>query len=326
MLYQLSYRAAVMAKRRVALSGRKYSRRPRARNGAPTFHAFSLPAMPVRLLLLVLGLLTAAPLALAFARGDGQLALYAVPGAVLLAVALVFKPELDWAYYTRRPADLDAPVVKLLEAKRPRWYDELPEADRLRLRQRTHLTVLGLDFKPQTQEETELPGDFAALLAAQLARLTWRLAPKHAIPFPYENVVVYPHPFPSRQFPHDFHASELYDEDGVVLLSLHQALPGTLDPQEYFNVALYEWVRACMRAWGTTSADGLPTWEGALREMLGYEERWVREGIGLPAEAIDGAAVLQVLRLDFPSAFAKTYPSLAVVLADQLKPRESREA
>ena len=276
--------------------------------------------MPVRLLLLVLGLAAAAPLALAFLRDDGQLALLAIPGAVLLAVALVFKPELDWAYYTRRPADLDAPIVRLLEGKRPPWYAELPEPERLRLRRRTHLTALGLDFRPQTQEETELPADLGALLAAQLARLTYRFAPAHAIPTPYEHVVVYTHPFPSRQYPEDFHASELYDEDGVVLLSIHQALPAALDPREYFNVALYEWVRACKRAWRTREAEGLPPWPEALREATGYEERWVREGIGLPEGAIDGAAVLEVLRLDFPEAFAKTYPDLAAEMAARLRP------
>lgn len=276
--------------------------------------------MPVRLLLLVLGLLTAAPLALAFVRDDGTYGLYAIPGAVLLAVAFVFKPELDWAYYTRRPADLDAPIVKVLEGKRPPWYADLAEADRLRLRQRTHLTVLGLDFKPQTQEDTELPADIEALLAAQLARLTFRLPPTHAIPLPYEHVVVYTHPFPSRQFPEHFHACELYAEDGVVLLSLHQALPAVLDPREYFNVTLYEWVRACARAWDVTPPPDLPEWPEALRGALGYGERWVREAIGLPHEAIDNTAVLQVLRLDFGEAFAKTFPSAAESLAAALAP------
>lgn len=276
--------------------------------------------MPVRLLLALLGLATLAPLAVAFLQDDNAVAYYAIPGAIAFAVAFVFKPELDWGYYTRFPADLDEPIVRLLEAKRPGYYARLDEVDRLALRQRTALTAMGLDFKLQTQEETELPADFAALLALQLARLTVGLSPKHAIPLPFEVVVVYRHPFPSRQFPKTPHNSELYPEDGVVLVSLHQALPAALDPGEYFNIALYEWVRACRHAWGrgTVALDGLPRWEEALHAMLQRPSTWISKAVGL--DDLDNVAVLHVLRLDFPEAFAKTYGALEAGLVRDLHP------
>ena len=276
--------------------------------------------MPVRLLITLLALSALIPLGLAVANDDAAVALYAVPGALLFAVAFVFRPELEWAYYRRYPSDLGAPVVKLLETKLPGYYARLSEGERLALRQRTELTASGLDFKPQTQEATTLPADFAALLAIQLARLTVGLSPKHTIPQPFEIVVVYRHPFPSRQFPEHVHNSELYEEDGVVLLSLHQALPAAMDPSEYFNIALYEWVRACGIAWGVPEVEDLPDYATALDAVLGREPYWVRDAIGLPDEAIDDTAVLQVLRLDFPEAFAETYPALHDRLAVALRP------
>ena len=279
--------------------------------------------MPVRLLIALLALAALAPLTLAFLNDDSGLALYAIPPALLFAVAFVFRPELEWAYYTRFPSDLDAPIVRLLETKLPAYYARLNERDRLALRQRTELTASGLDFKPQTQEPTELPADFAALIAIQLARLTVGLSPKHAVPTPFEIVVIYRHPFPSRQFPEHVHNSELYAEDGVVLLSLHQALPAALEPEEYFNIALYEWVRACRLAWGRSddALGELPRWQDALAETLQRPASWIADAVALPE--LDNVAVLHVLRLDFPEAFAKTYPTHAATLARELRPEST---
>ncbi len=274
--------------------------------------------MPVRLLIVLLGLLSAAPLGYAFLNDSGATGLYAIPFVIALALAVIFKPELDWAYYTRYPPDLEKPVILLLETKQPAWYKRLTTVDRLALRRRTALTLLGLDFKPQGMEDGSLPGDIEALIAAQAARLTVGLSPKHAIPEPFEHIVVYRHPFPSPQFPDQFHASELYAEDGVIMLSLHQALPALLDPHEYFNIALYEWARAFELAWYGKGAASptVPTCEDMLRDVLARPSSWVFDAVGL--SIVDDLAVAQTLRLDFPEAFAKTYPTLASELERRL--------
>ncbi len=273
--------------------------------------------MPVRLLLVALGLLAAAPLVYAFLYDDGGVGLWSVPFIILLALGFVFKPELDWAYYTRYPVDLDGRITELLDVKQPRWYSQLSAPDRLALRQRTALTLMGLDFKPQGLGDDALPADVEALLAAQVARISIGLSPKLIIPAPFENVVVYKHPFPSPQYPRVFHASELFAEDGVIMLSLHQALPATLDPQEYFNIALYEWARAFeLFLHGATAArPPTPTTAEMLDAALGRPGSWVVDAIGLPV--VDDLAVAQVLRLDFPEAFAKTYPALGTELASR---------
>ena len=276
--------------------------------------------MPIRLLIAVLGLLAAVPLLFAFLNDDGSLGFYSIPFVIALALGIIFKPELDWAYYTRYPADLDPRIVELLEVKRPKWYADLSTRDRLHLRQRTALTLLGLDFKPQGLIDDEgLPADVEALLAAQAARLSMRLSPKQSIPAPFENIVVYKHPFPSPQYPERFHASELYPEDGVVMLSLHQALPACLDPQEYFNIALYEWARAFELSihGGTATRPAVPTCSEMLHALLARPEPWIVDAIGLPT--VDDLAVAQVLRLDFPEAFAKTYPALARALSERFR-------
>ena len=266
--------------------------------------------MLIRIVLLILGLLTAAPLAYAFLNDDGAVGLYALPGVILLAIGIVFKPELDWAYYKRYPRDLDQEIVRLLETKQPSWYARLDMAQRRELRQRTFMTQLGLDFKPQGEEGEALPADIEALIAAQAARLSMRLSPKQYVPGAFENIVVYKNPFPSPQHPDRFHASELYAPDGVIMLSLHQALPACLHPEEYFNISLYEFARAFEYAnqglW--PAPPEVPQYDRLLRLTLGRDHTWVQQAVGL--DEIDDLAVAVVLWMDFPEAFAKTVPAL----------------
>ena len=264
--------------------------------------------MIVRSVLALLLVVTLVILGLGFLRDDGQLAMWALPPLLVAAVLFVFRPQLEWAWRRRYPADLDDDLVRLLETRRPPWYARLSAADQLALRQRVALMVDGFDFRVQSQEERTMPADLAALLVAQAARLS--LLTGVLIPEPFETVVVYRHPFPSPQFPEQLHHSELYAPDGVILLALPYAVPGAAESQTYFNLALYEFARAYATVLPPPSAPAptLPPWPEAVRAVVGAEPTWVTGAIGL--EEVDAPAVFVVLALDFPEAFAKTYPAL----------------
>lgn len=244
--------------------------------------------MFVRACIAVLVVITGVILALAFVRDDGQLALYAVPSAVLLAGALAFKPQLDWAYYKRFPADLDEPLRRLFEARYPGWYQAMSGEERLAFRQNTALVRLGIDFKGQGFDGESVPEDIAVVLASQLTRL---LPEGQHVLRPFETVVVYQHAFPSPQFPEHWHHSELFEEDGVLLFDSEAALSGILEPATHFNIALYEWVRAAAIVGVRSVRDGAEGIAEARRE-------WVTEAVGLPEEAIDWRAVAYALTLD----------------------------
>ena len=254
--------------------------------------------MPVRLLIVLLAVATAVPLALAWRADDGAVAVYAVPFALAFAAALAFRPQLDWAYYRRRPADLEAPVRALFAAQLPGYYQALDADAQRRFRERVFLTRLGLDFKPMAMGDAEeLPPDLQALLASQLARVLDGL-PRFTVT-PFETVVVYRHPFDSPEHPGVFHHSELYAEDGVLIFNLEYALPGILRPRERFNVVLYEWLRAAAQA---DPPVALPTppdgpWEDLVARLARRTPDWVTGAVGL--EVVDETAVKRVLAMEF---------------------------
>ena len=276
--------------------------------------------MLIRVFITGLATLAVGLLAAGILLESSALGLAAVPFVIGLVLALAFRPQLEYAYLRRRPRDLDEPLVKLLETQAPPWYAERDEDARARLRRLTVLVQRAFDFRGQGFPGGEVPDDVQALLASQAARA---LEPSDRVTMePVETMVVYKHAFPSPRFPEHWHHSELFAEDGVVLLDMERAVPGIMTPRTYFNVALYECIRGATLA-ATAPAyppdlPDLPDWRAAAKALAGAEPNWVAGNIGLPEEFIDGEAVLQVLRLDFAEAFAKTYPAAAAHLAPRL--------
>ena len=58
----------------------------------------------------------------------------------------------------------------------------------------------------------------------------------------YEKVVLYPHPFMTPKI-ETVHASETNFEEGVLLFSVDQLIPGMTQYHRFFNIGLYEFVR-----------------------------------------------------------------------------------
>jgi len=248
--------------------------------------------MFIRFCIAVLVVIAGALLTFAFLNDDGQLAVYAIPVVLLIAAALAFKPQLDWAYYTRNPIDLDEPLRRLFADKLPAWYQGMSEADRLAFRQNTSLARRGIDFKGQGFPDDTVPEDFAVLLASQLARF---LPDGVFVIPPFETVVVYKHRFPSPQYPEQWHSSELFVEDGVLLFDVEQAIPGIFDPEGHFNIVLYEWIRAA-RLTGHVSRDSLEAIDEL--ELSAALQRRVLDAIGLAEPDIDWSAAKLTLQHD----------------------------
>lgn len=253
--------------------------------------------MPVRILIALLVVTSVSLLAYGFLEDESSYAVAAIPVVVLLAVCVTFKPQLDWWYYRKFPSDLEPPVVKHFAAALPDWYQRRSEAEKLAFRQNLFLVRMGLDFKPQGGEGDELPVDLAAILAVPLTRILEGTG-KHTLE-PFENVVVYKHAFPSPAYPKQWHNSELYAEDGVILLNLDRAVPGVLNPQAHFDIAMYEWLRAAKLVGLSHEAGATPgaEWRRMLASVSSHDERWVLDAIGL--EEVDGEAVVRTLVRSF---------------------------
>ncbi len=174
-------------------------------------------------------------------RVDESYLNYVIPLVVILVLIYVLGPQIDWWWYERYPPDVDAPVRKMLEKTNP-FYNRLSEVEKQKFRQRLQLFVTGTNYMPKGWEK--IPEDAKYAIAANAVQLNFH---KKDFLFPkYENVVVYPTPFPSPQYPEQFHPSEVFKEDGVLLFSAEQIMWGLLNPTQYYNVGMHEYVKVFM--------------------------------------------------------------------------------
>lgn len=172
---------------------------------------------------------------------DDRFSWYLIPVVILLAMVYILSPQIDFWWSKRYPPDLDPPLRRLLE--RSPFYSRLAPENRKKFRDRVALFMQAKDFKGQNLES--IPEDIKAVVAAAGVQVTFDRE-EYLLPA-YETIIFYPHPFPSPQFPQHWHISEIFDEDGVILLSAEHVLRGFLEPKRYFNVALYEMARAASR-------------------------------------------------------------------------------
>ena len=60
----------------------------------------------------------------------------------------------------------------------------------------------------------------------------------------FEKFIICPSWFPSPQYPEDFHTSEIFEEDGVILYSGEHLIHSFMQAAVSFNFCLYELIKA----------------------------------------------------------------------------------
>jgi len=252
--------------------------------------------MPIRILIALFGIIALVFLYLGWSRYEEAWAVYSIPCIIAVAVLLSLKPQFEWWYYKRNPRDLPPGLRRVFEERLPSFYQHKSQSDKRLYRKRVFLTHMAIAFRGQGFEDDEIPADLTTLIASQAARVM-----EHTDVFslePYETVVLYKHPFPSPAHPEHWHSSELFEEDGVLLFNLENAVPGILLPQKHFNIVLYEWYRVANRVLKVDSSAVPPgDWRSLLAEKTGKSSEWVLDAVGLPD--VDGDAVKQVIQAEF---------------------------
>lgn len=240
---------------------------------------------------------------------DESYSLYIVPPVLVLALIYVFSPQINWWWYKRNPPDLDPPLRLLLE-RFYSFYQHLTPPRQQRFRERLALYNLSVEFMPQAMER--VPEDVKGVVAAAAVTLTfgmeddsdWRLSA-------FERVVVYPRPFPSPQYPEQFHASEVFEEDGVILFAAEQLMLGFTQPYRHLNLGLYEYARVFAAQHPEAPWPQLPPdiWSH-LEAVSGISYQQVQAWINLPESEIDPLAVTVAHFLLFPRAFRMALPGI----------------
>ncbi|MFT5165727.1 MAG: Mlc titration factor MtfA (ptsG expression regulator) [Saprospiraceae bacterium] len=230
--------------------------------------------------------------------------IYIVPCVVMAAIILIFSPQIDWWWAVRNPPPVDPMLEGFLRKFFP-YYTQLSLSDKKYFMDRVSLYLIATEFIPMVMEH--VPEDIKGMIAANVVMLTfgqedYRLAQ-------FEKIVLYPHPFPSPQYREIVHSTEHFEEDGVLLFSLEQLIPGITQKTKYYNIALHEYAKIFM----LLNKD-LPypkfddsIWEN-LSQISGFNTATVKNYIGLPV--MEPLPVSINYFFTFPQKFQQVLPDI----------------
>jgi Mlc titration factor MtfA (ptsG expression regulator) len=235
---------------------------------------------------------------------DSKYGLYIVPFVVALAVIYTLSPQINWWWYQRNPPDLKAGVRRFFERFFP-YYQRLSEQEQKRFRHRVALLIEANNFVPKGMED--VTEDMKAAAVANLALLTFGF--KDFLLSRFENVVLAPKPFPSPQYPKNYHTSEIYEEDGAVLFAVEQLFQSFIEPHRYYSIGLHEYSKAFVRSYPDIEWPALPKdiWQN-IAQISGMDEVFIENYINL--RPIPARPVSIVHFFLFPTKFQALMPDL----------------
>ena len=246
------------------------------------------------------------------ALGVSSYYIYAVPFVIGSAVIYILSPQINWWWYQRHPPELPAGLRHLINTQLP-FYQNLPVADKTRFRNRMAMYMEANEFMPQGMED--VPPDLKGVVAASAVQVT--LGHEDYLMNKFEHIIMYPHPFPSPQFPDQWHASEFFVEDGVIMFSAEQLMPGFMQPKRFFNIGLYEYTRVFRHCHPEVAflQIGEAQWP-ALEQISGFTKDKTIKYIGL--KEIDMTALAVAHFFVFPAQFKQHLPAEYEMLAKAL--------
>ncbi len=241
-----------------------------------------------------------------FAWGnEGKTALWIIPFFVISAVIYTMSPQIDWWWYDRNPPKLEDKMIGLIE-RYSAVYHTFSESEKKLFLARTALITLTKNYMPMGGMES-VPSDIEVWIAAHLAALTLKKEKGFEIEA-YENVVVYPKLFPSPQHPLVFHASEIFEEDGVVMLGIEPMLRGITLPNQYYNVVLHEWIKVYLEQEKPAFVYPIDDIGEQLSQISGYNQEHIESCIGLACDDIRAISIHHFFQ--FQSNFKQHLPNL----------------
>ena len=236
---------------------------------------------------------------------NGFYARLSIPFVIIAALCYIFAPQINWRYYLKNPPEMEHGLRHMLETK-VEFYQDMHPFVRKKFRERVMLFIEATDFKVQVSDE--FPSDMKICIAASAVQLLMGRGDYH---FPkYENVILYPHPFPSPQFPEHWHNTEYFTEDGVVMFAAQPLLLGFITPKKYYNIALHQYAEVYQLSYPEIKYPDLEesAWE-RLAGISGFSKEIITKTIGLPDVSL--FAVATVHYFIYPKKLAAAWPELA---------------
>lgn len=237
---------------------------------------------------------------------DESYATYIIGPFVVSALILTFAPQINWWWYSKYPPKLDQ-NIRLLLRQHFLYYHNLAVDQKEKFRNRLSLFMIGNDFTPQGFET--VPEDIKGMIAAEAVKLTFGY-PKFLFS-DFEKIIIYLNPFPSPQYPQNFHASEVFEEDGVLLISTPQIAKAFFEPRGYLSLPLYEYARIFMLTYPNEPYPvlGDKIWDN-LQEISGYNLDAIQQWINLPPDQIDVRGVAIHHFFNYSKSFKSIAPDI----------------
>lgn len=248
---------------------------------------------------------------------DAFYATIAIPFVILTAVCYIFAPQINWRAYLKNPPVMDFGLRNVLET-RVDFYKEMHPFVRKKFRDRVMLFIESVDFRVQVSDE--FPEDMKICIAGSAVQL---LMGRGDYFFPkFENVILYPHPFPSPQFPESWHTSEIFEEDGVVMFAAQPLLMGFLNPKQYYNIALHEYAKVYQLSYPELDYPKLEedAW-GKFQQISGFSKELIAKAIGLSEISLFAVAVVHYFV--YPKKIAEICPEINAKLEVIFQNKES---
>jgi hypothetical protein len=233
---------------------------------------------------------------------DPAYAPYMIPLVVIMALIYSFSPQIDWWWGQKYPPEME-PAMRQVLTTRHAFYNRLPVKEKKRFRDRVGLYRMAIEFMPQGMES--VPEDVKAAVAACAVYVTF--GKKDFLLHPFENVIIYPHPFPSPQYPEEWHSSEIFKEDGAILFSTDHLMHSFLSPSQYYPTGIHEYAKVFI----TLNPDapypvyGPEHWE-VFSRVCKFSKEAIHKWIGL--KDIPMQAVGMTLFLSYSNAFLQALP------------------
>jgi len=213
-----------------------------------------------------------------------------VPFVIGAAVCYVFAPQINWKYYLKNPPVMDDGLRRFLEAK-IEFYQKMHPFVRKKFRNRVMLFIEATDWKAQVSDE--FPGDMKICIAASAVRLLMNQEEEYLF----------------KEFEEHWHVSEIYEEDGVVMLAAQPLLRGFINPKKYYPIALHEYAKVFKLTHPDTIFPEIAKQDWAkIQQISGYSEEIISKTIGLPDT--DMTAVGVVIYFTFPKRMVQYWPEV----------------
>lgn len=225
-----------------------------------------------------------------------------VPLVVATAV-IIFQGQIDFWWNERNPVELDKPISDWLRKYDP-YYKSLHPDKRQAYDNRLVMYMHGRAFASVGSEHHDVPNDIQAIISCNAVKMM--ISKKDYLLGDMDRIYLYKHPFPTPRYQF-LHTVETDIEDGMLIFSLEHLIPGMINPDEHYNIAMHGYAEAYLRVFTKedfTYLDGI-TWE-QLEEIGYHSQDKILKIIGFNAVEIPTVAINHFFT--HPRRFSKVLP------------------